>query len=596
MKIIYLKRIFLTQILLLSCMIVYAQSDTLDIDSNNSEIGLLNETIAGDTTELGERIHAVYRLKRGQTYILSGSIENRSPSGVRFNLNIVAEEGDGPRPRIVPGVIGGGESTRPFRARADVTFKGLYITGMDELGTLNPGQRIIRVSADGARVVIDDCHLDQDGQSALRLDNANNKVYITNSIISNIGRPSNTNNGRMIDDRGNDIDTVLIENSTIYNISSTLLNDRGGWIQYAKLNQNTIVHTGQRIFDFADTQTGIFTNNLVINSGYLGVDLVDTAGAVYDQRYLLEFDTLGAQAVSELPDVPQTLTLTNNNIYLDTAIVNAYPQDTMAFADVDWGIEPRRMFNPGAEAFAGEAQLATNIMEFVGFAFGPSVDTLKVIIDQFWADPNGNDDKSSVRPWEFPDDPFSFRYQDSFESAFASNTGGQLGDPVWELILSGRSGLEQSLGDATDLLSAATAGGNIGQYPQAAIDAFTAAIAVAQAILDDPSNTPETFQNAKGDLDQAIADFNSALITSFESDFSLSNELLVYPNPSSNFVQFPDPNSVSVEIWSVTGRFVGKSDIKENARLSVAPMQNGAYIFRITKDDGTIKNVKFIKE
>lgn len=594
MKIIYSKKSLLMQILLLVCWMAYSQADTLEIDSNNGEFGLLNETIGGDTTDLGERIHAVYRLKRGQTYTLSGSIENRSPSGVRFPLSIVAEEGDGPRPFIQPGVPDGGASSRPFRARDNITLKGLHVTGLDELGGLNPGQRIVRVSADGARVIIDDCHLDQDGQSAVRLDNSNNKVYITNSIISNIGRPNNTNNGRLIDDRGNDIDTVIIENSTIYNISSTLMNDRGGWIQYAKINQNTIVHTGQRIFDFVETQTGIFTNNLVLNPGYLGVDLVDTVGAVYDDRYLIEFDTLSPEAVSDLPDVQQTFTISNNNIFLDSAIIKAFPQDTEAFADVDWGIEPRPVYNPGAEAFAGEAQLATNIVEFVSVENGPSVDDLNVIIDQFYSDPNENDNKSSVKSWDISNEPYDFRYQDSFESAFASTDGGALGAPVWELILSGKSGLEQSLTEAQALLTAAEAGGNIGQYPQEAVDALNAAIAAAELVLDDPSNTPETFQSAKSDLDQAIADFNGLLVTGVDVEFT--NELLIYPNPSSNYVTFSDPHSIAVEIWSISGRLIGKSEIKENARLSVAPMRSGTYIFKIIKDDGSVSAVKFIKQ
>ncbi|MEQ9296928.1 MAG: T9SS type A sorting domain-containing protein [Cyclobacteriaceae bacterium] len=593
MKAIYSKKSILTLLMLLSCWLAYSQGDTLVIDSNNGEIGLLNEVIVADTTDTGERANSVYVLKRGQTYILSGSIENRSEAGVRYPLTIIAEDGDGPRPRIVPGAPDGGLSSRPFRARSDITFKGLYITGLDELGGLNPGQRIIRVSADNARIIIDDCHLDQDGQSALRLDNSNNKVYITNSIISNIGQPNNTNNGRLIDDRGNDIDTVVMENNTIYNISSTMMNDRGGWIQYAKLNQNTIVHTGQRIFDFVETQTGIFTNNLVINAGYLGTDLVDTVGAVYDGRYLIEFDTLSEEAKANLPDIEQTLTISNNNIYLDSMIINAYPQDTAAYADVDWGIEPYPVYNPGAVAFGGD-QLATNIIEFVSFSNGPSVEDLMVIIDQFWADPNGNDDKSSVKSWDISGEPFDFRYQDSFESATASSTGNALGSAQWEVILSGIGGLRQSLEQAQSMIAGAEAGGNIGQYSQESIDGLNAAIASAEEVLADPSNTPEVFQAEQDALDQAIANFMAGLITSVDRE--LTNEFLVYPNPTTNFIVFPDPNSVSVEMWSISGRFVGESVIQDNARLSTAGLLNGTYILRITQKDKSIKTFKLIKQ
>ncbi len=580
----YIKKFALGALFSVFCLVAQAQ-DTLTVDSNNAEFGLLNDLIAGDTTDTGERAHSVYQLKRGQTYILSGAIENRFP------LTIVAEEGSGPRPRLVPGIPDGGESVRPFRARDNLTLKGLYVTGMDELGALNTDQRIIRISATGVIVRIDDCHLDQDGQSCFRTDSDNISIIVTNSIISNIGRPNNTNNGRLIDDRGANLDTVIIENSTIYNISSTMINDRGGWIKYSRINQNTIAHTGQRIIDFGECQDCEFTNNLVINPGYLGTE-IDTIAD--NEAYMVEFALLSDLAKSELPDIEQRFVFSNNNIFLDSAIIASYPQDTAAYAFADWPIGPRPLLQPPGDSLAGAAQMATNIVEIVTFENAPPVDDLITIIDQFWSDPNSEDFKSSVKPWDISGEPFSFRYQDSFESASASTTGGQLGDLKWELILSGIGGLEQSINEAQGLLGSATAGGNIGQYPQAAIDALTAAVGEAQVVLADPSNAPEVFQGETAELNQAIDDFLGSLVTSVDQDLK-QNDIIVYPNPTTDYIRFSDPRSVSFEMWTISGRLVGKSEITQNARLSTAGLQNGVYILRVRQTDNSIKTVKLIK-
>ncbi|MFT7163114.1 MAG: hypothetical protein ACI9GZ_004315, partial [Bacteroidia bacterium] len=183
--------------------------------------GTLNEAIASDTTATGERVDAntIYQLARGGTYITWGSIENRD-----FHLTIQAADGDGARPFIQPGIPDGGDgSSRPFRPRADLTLKGLSITNLDQLGGLNT--RIIRISADSVKIELDDCWLNQDGQSAFRFDNPGIKLFINNSVISNIGVPLDPNNGRGIDDRGNDVDSLVIENTTFYNLTSTILRD-----------------------------------------------------------------------------------------------------------------------------------------------------------------------------------------------------------------------------------------------------------------------------------------------------------------------------------------------------------------------------------
>ena len=81
--------------------------------------GTLNDAVDGDTTSTGERnnLDTVYRLERDGIYLLNGSIENSFP------LTVVAADGEGARPRLIPGVPTGGSSGRPFRHRSPLRRK-----------------------------------------------------------------------------------------------------------------------------------------------------------------------------------------------------------------------------------------------------------------------------------------------------------------------------------------------------------------------------------------------------------------------------------------------------------------------------------------
>lgn len=581
-----------------------AQSDTLTIDSNNSEFGLLNEIITADTTETGERAHAVYRLKRNQTYILSGQIEHRD-----YHLNIVAEEGTGKRPRIVPGVPPGNESGRPFRARGDLTLKGLYITGKDELGSLNADQRLVRISANNARIEADDCHFDHDGQSCFRTDSDGIKIYLTNSTVSNIGQPSNTNNGRLLDDRGSNLDSIVFENNTFYNIASTLCNDRGGWNKYVKLNQNTIVNVGQRIFDFAETQTAIFTNNLVINAGYLGYDY----DPLEEGTVLMEFDTLSAESVLDLPDVDQTLTYENNNIYLDPAIVEkyksiteSYTQDSLNYPGVTGdSVIVKPIYNEAFKMFAGvdgDNVGMNNLDEGLKLLATVSLDTTLGIIDDFYKDPNPNDDKASVRGFHVPNDPnnfeydIDFRYEDVWASATGSSSGGQIGDTNWAVKVSGRSGLRASITEAEGLVAGAAIGSNIGEYPQAAIDALSAAITDANTVSEDFEASDDDIATALATIDSAIDTFLGGVITGIDDELANISKVLIYPNPSSNFIDFKDKDAVSYEIFNMSGALLDRDVIKHEKPVSITSLQKGVYIMKVNMLDGVRRSLKLIKE
>lgn len=342
----------------------------VDVDPG---IGTLNDAINGDTTATGDRVdeNTIYRLQRGNEayYGLTGSISN---SG--YPLTIMAADGDGAQPFLQPRDEGDG-SSRAFRPKGDITLMGLHVTNQDQLG----GQptRMIRASADDITVIVDDCWFDRDGQSFIRVDNPGMTFKITNSVISNIGYPSDPPNGRGIDDRGNQIDTIIMENCTFYNISFSIIRDDGGELNYARFSNNTVVNLGQRGIEFGPTAMLESNNNIFINVGFMPTHVDSPVD-------IISVDSIG--------DVAPILTGNGNVIWTDSTIFSDWLNDTTI---------ARNLFNPTLEAWiiesVGEVVV---ISEEVEFTDGPPANDSMVIYAQ-----DNNLDQDNAPFWEIPEIP-----------------------------------------------------------------------------------------------------------------------------------------------------------------------------------------------
>jgi hypothetical protein len=369
-------------------------------------VGTLNDAVDGDTTAAGERNQppATFVLERGGLYLLNGTISNDG-----YHLIIKAAGGDGARPILRPAVSSGGESSRCFDPRGDMTLTGLYISNKDELGS--DQDRIFRVRTDSIRMVIDSCQLDYANQAAIRLDAKWTKIYIMNSIVSNIGSMASPDNGRGIDDRGNEIDTVVFENCTFYNLTSRIIRDGGGIINYAKVDHNTIVDIGQRGCTIGEAVEAYFTNNLVINNGFLGRTKSDT-------RAILEISPLGSDLVQQ--GVKQVVKVDNNNFWIDPQLVAAQPDtidevttfDSTTAALIDTFDTNKKMLN-----------------EEITFTSAPALPT-QVIIDNW--DVNVTEKTEMDQGTDpFGKSPFDFSYPTTTQSYTYASGGQPLGDISW---------------------------------------------------------------------------------------------------------------------------------------------------------------------
>ncbi len=354
--------------------------------------GTLNNAISNNTNP-----NATFRLQRGDTaiYLLNGSISNTIP------LHIEAAEGSGAIPKLIPGVGSSGSSDIAFRIKADLFLKNVYVTGMDAAGALKA--QILRDQADEIKIFADSCFFENSAQSFIRTDNQMADIHITNSIIRNcLGDYAN---GRGIDDRGNNMDTLYLENNTFYNISSRVLRDGGGWINYVYVNHNTFVDLGKYIMAIGECPTVVFTNNLAINCGFVGhnqsstgalVNLNSLTSAVFDGR-------------------KQSVEAHNNNFASDPLLANNYPDTVTVLPD----------FNTQMLAAMDSSGFDTaNFSELVKFKSKlPAVDT---IITGYWA-AGGNDAYAAS----------GLQVTGSFDFSYPTNTksytGGSDGKPVGAL-------------------------------------------------------------------------------------------------------------------------------------------------------------------
>lgn len=377
-----------------------------------TEMGILNKVINEDTLRTPDTI---YELERGALayYILNGTIEHEG-----YHLRIYAEEGEGERPKLVPGVLSGGVSSRCFRPRSDLTLKGLYLTSVDQGGVMYD-KNIIRAQAEGIRIVIEDCHLDGDPQSFVRFDAHNQRVFITNSILS-----WSVLNGRGLDRRGNKVDTLVVENCTFYNLISKVMREgESGFIKYFKFNHNTVVNIGEELLEIGEAATCIITNNLFINCHFLGESSTSEDAGIP----LLEMDSLKSD---ELAGLPHSIEFRNNNFYVDPVIITAQQNLNIT----GYTVIQRPLFDP---AFFDPATL---ISEPITFTKGPSLDTTLHIIKVVWEGYNGDADYAP--PFDdggvgvfgepgYGTCGFDFSYPTTTQSYTAADEGKPLGDLNW---------------------------------------------------------------------------------------------------------------------------------------------------------------------
>ncbi|MDH3650917.1 MAG: T9SS type A sorting domain-containing protein [Saprospiraceae bacterium] len=389
--------------------------------------GTLDQTIIGDTAATGERADPdrVYVLRRGTPYLTSQRLRWGD-----YHIHIRSEEGDGARPLIVysPGVGGVaiGQVMR-LNSGAHLTLDGLHIQCKDLVG--NVSDNAIRIGGDSARITINNCVVEEADQAGLRLDAVGLKVYITNSIFNRMGLPTNPNNGRFLDNRGHPMDTIWVENCVVYDVTSRIYRHSGaGHINYGRFNQNTFWGSGQEGLTFSPSNNLMFTNNIVANPVFLGVDKSIP-------NYAITIDTFVSGE--------HNINVSFNNIFVDDDHVGALPV-TNFLGDTIIPVT-NSLFGPNiSNAIMEGASATTNISEELAFSDAPNLPAQ--FINAHHADTLVDNLLADAGEWDFsdlsPDDTYTnlglgdierytawhdFSYPEGADSYTAGTEGQKLG-------------------------------------------------------------------------------------------------------------------------------------------------------------------------
>ncbi len=277
--------------------------------------GTLNAIISSDSLNRLQDPSTVYMLQRGDfstkppdsNYVLTATITNWGATPLR-----IASYGTGPLPRILPGLLPNATSVTPsFNATNDLYLSGVYITARDVINA--PNNRIIVTGAVGIHIVLDSCWANQAMQSTVRAQHDNLRIYLTNSTFSNMN--GDFGNGRVVDNRGILIDTLFMQNCSIYRTIRRVYRGSSGVLNYGFFDHNTFDEISMDVFNMTTVHTVTFQNNLFADCGYLGNETLisaDTADAASFRNNIFYADT--AKQRASWPDTVEQPVWYSNNL------------------------------------------------------------------------------------------------------------------------------------------------------------------------------------------------------------------------------------------------------------------------------------------
>jgi len=265
--------------------------------------------------------NVVYELKRGQVYLNTSTINS-----VDYDLYIRAEAGTGPLPLIFHTLNSAGASAALITARMGMTLENIEIDGKHSNGTL--GNRIVNMYGKDKRCVIKGCRLTNDRGGALAVQVDGVKLYMTDCIIGNQGHQiSLGGNGRAVDLRNTGtVDTVVIQNCTMYNMTDRVFRNMAPTINYFKMDHNTIVNIQgyHGCIQLGKTKKAILTNNIFANPLTHGDRFTArwrTEQMQPDKAFaVITHDSLSSKLTSA------TVEMRNNNIYHEQKFVDFFNQ------------------------------------------------------------------------------------------------------------------------------------------------------------------------------------------------------------------------------------------------------------------------------
>lgn len=365
---------------------------------------------------------------------MNGTVEGLS--GVP--LRVVAAEGDGPLPIIIPATDETGAASRAFKPNDDGLFKDLYISGIDDLGNFTEDSKnSIRAQKKGGRYEIYGCFLDYNFQSFVRMNADSQKLYIKDSIFRNCGSLVDPGDSKMIDTRGRHQDTVFVQNSTFYSGTGRLIRSDRSPINYLMFDHVTVVQFGDRV-EIEKVIDAKITNSLFVDMQFEGTILSPGNPADTLLAEIIDLDSLKAPELRA--EEARNIMYSNNNF--------AFSPELMAWFNSVDTLHAPVLFNDVGQAMLDRFPnmvAENNISELPTFTDAPPIAPVVAYAQHRLAtnrdnlsnpdmhqDRNGTgalgDDPSTFGP---APDEFDFDYATTDASYTHAEGGFPLGDLNW---------------------------------------------------------------------------------------------------------------------------------------------------------------------
>lgn len=336
------KRLFLTNLLLLLfASMLFAQSaDTVYVPATNEDgttyYDSIIDFVVADTNSSGEQLHSVYKLERGQFYILNKAVTLRNPVEIVADPPVANDDTKTP-PKIMSNINeDGGTSTGSLLITfADITLKNLWLSGID-LGGVNHGwgaQGALLVNDSLVTVNIDGLWCDWNSWSAFGSNSPGTKWFVNNFHARNEQNEGDqwTTFLFYLESAGT-IDTFVVTNSSYFQSNSFFLFPPSV-VKYIEIDHCTFANSYKWPFHQTQWLDAKFTNNIFFNSGALGLTIAqsesqDPDGLMYG---LINVDTLAANQAGgdtllspyTIPEAERVIEV-KNNLWYYSADVEAY--------------------------------------------------------------------------------------------------------------------------------------------------------------------------------------------------------------------------------------------------------------------------------
>ncbi len=289
---------------------------------------LLYYAIMNDSTERKTNPNVIFELQRDRIYFLGKQIENYD-----FHLHIRGKEGSGLPAEIQASVKADGTYGLDYiHAYNDLTLENLAINGYLPDGGYQ--HWVIECRGKGSTIRYNNVSFDGDRAAAVCARADSLKIFITNCSMGNIGyRTAFGGNGRVIDLRPDILylDTLVIENSTCYNLSDRIIRNMNTHINYAYINHFTAVNTLGR---HGGIQLGDCKNATVKNSLFANVIMLGHTDIHCDEQTQPEDPPHFAVITLDTIYEDGTYIIENNNMYWDNAVTGVWDQiDTVSSPD-----------------------------------------------------------------------------------------------------------------------------------------------------------------------------------------------------------------------------------------------------------------------